>query len=46
MKELRAGGMAVDRIAAALNTERAKPRAGERWYPTSVYRIMKVAEAL
>lgn len=46
MKTLREGGMAVDKIAAALNTEDAKPRAGERWYPTSVYRILKAANAL
>ncbi len=46
MKALREGGMAVDKIAATLNEEHAKPRAGERWYPTSVYRILKAADAL
>jgi DNA invertase Pin-like site-specific DNA recombinase len=46
MKSLRKGGMAVDKIAVVLNTEHAKPRAGERWYPTSVYRILKAADAL
>lgn len=46
MKALREGGMAVDKIAAVLNAEHAKPRAGERWYPTSVYRILKAADAL
>ena len=46
MKVLRKDGMAVDKIAMALNAEHAKPRAGERWYPTSVYRILKSADAL
>jgi hypothetical protein len=46
MKTLGEGGMAVDKIAAALNTEDAKPRAGEQWYSTSVYRILKAANAL
>lgn len=46
MKVLRERGMAVDKIAAALNEEHAKPRAGERWYPTSVYRILKATDAL
>ncbi|WP_260740099.1 recombinase family protein [Tunturiibacter lichenicola] len=46
MKSLRKGGMAVDKIAVVLNTEHAKPRAGERWYSTSVYRILKAADAL
>src|ERR1035441_4188261 len=39
MKVLREGGLAVDKIAAALNPEHANPRAGQQWYPTSVYRI-------
>jgi DNA invertase Pin-like site-specific DNA recombinase len=46
MKALREGGMAVDKIAVALNAEHAKPRASERWHPTSVYRILKAADAL
>lgn len=46
MKALRKAGMAVDKIAATLNDEGAKPRAGERWYATSVYRVLKAADAL
>jgi DNA invertase Pin-like site-specific DNA recombinase len=46
MKTLRLGGMAVDKIAVALNAEGARPRAGQQWYATSVYRILKAAEAL
>jgi hypothetical protein len=46
MKVLREGGLAVDKIAAALNAEHANSRAGQQWYPTSVYRIFKAAEAM
>lgn len=46
MKALRAEGMAVDKIAAALNAASVKPRAGEQWYPTSVYRVLKAAKSL
>jgi DNA invertase Pin-like site-specific DNA recombinase len=46
MKSLREAGMAVDKIAAMLNDERAKPRAGQQWYSTSVYRILKASAAL
>jgi Recombinase len=46
MKELRLEGLAVDKIAFALNAEGVRPRASERWHPTSVYRILKAAEAL
>ena len=46
MTTLRKAGMAVDKIAATLNDESAKPRAGERWYATSVYRVLKAADAL
>ncbi len=46
MKALRAEGMAVDKIAATLNTASVKPRAGERWYPTSVYRVLKATKSL
>jgi DNA invertase Pin-like site-specific DNA recombinase len=46
MKALREGGMAVDKIAVALNAEHARPRAGEQWYPTSVYRILRAAGTL
>jgi DNA invertase Pin-like site-specific DNA recombinase len=45
MKALRRGGMAVDKVAAVLNTEGAKPRAGQQWYPTTVYRILKTTDA-
>jgi hypothetical protein len=46
MRELRSGGMAVDKIAVALNAEGARPRAGQQWYATSVYRILRAAKAL
>jgi DNA invertase Pin-like site-specific DNA recombinase len=47
MKELRRSGLAVDKIAAQLNSEGLPPRAaGARWHQTSVYRILKVANAL
>jgi len=58
MKELRHGGMAVDKVAATLNTEGLKPRGlkakegvaktegKEQWHATSVYRILKAAAAL
>jgi hypothetical protein len=38
--------MAVDKIADTLNEEFTKPRAGERWYATSVYRVLKAEDAL
>jgi len=46
IRELRQQGTAVDKIAAALNSEGKKPRAGQRWYATSVYRVLKAAGAL
>ncbi len=46
MKALRRGGMAVDKIAATVNAEGTRPRAGQVWYATSVYRILKAADAL
>jgi DNA invertase Pin-like site-specific DNA recombinase len=46
MKELRQQGTAVDTIAATLNAQGTKPRAGEKWYATSVYRILKAVDAL
>jgi hypothetical protein len=46
MKELRKQGFAVDKIAGLLNAEGAKPRAGLQWYATSVYRVLKAADAL
>jgi DNA invertase Pin-like site-specific DNA recombinase len=44
--ELRGQGLAVDKIAEALNFAGVKPRAGQRWYATSVYRVLKAADAL
>lgn len=46
MKQLRQQGTAVDKIAATLNADGIKPRAGELWYATSVYRVLKSADAL
>jgi hypothetical protein len=46
MQELRGDGLAVDKIAAILNLEGLKPRAGKVWYATSVYRVLKAAKAL
>lgn len=46
MRELRKQGLAVDKIAAALNAGGVKPRAGQQWYATSVYRVLKSAHAL
>lgn len=46
MKQLRGSGMAVDKIAEALNAAGIQSRAGSRWYPTSVYRILKASHAL
>jgi DNA invertase Pin-like site-specific DNA recombinase len=47
MKALRLTGLAVDKIAETLNSEGLKPRSAKaRWHQTSVYRILKVADAL
>jgi DNA invertase Pin-like site-specific DNA recombinase len=46
MKRLRAGGTAVDKIAEKLNSDGIRPRAGAKWYATSVYRVLKAADAL
>jgi len=46
MKALRRDGLAVDKVAGALNSEGLKPRAGRIWYATSVYRVLKVAGGL
>lgn len=46
MKELRQQGLAVDKIAEALNAHEVKPRAGLQWYATSVYRVLKATNAL
>ena len=40
MRELREAGLGFDRIAATLNTEGFKPRAGERWHGVVVNRIL------
>ena len=42
MRQLRRHGMALDKIAETLNVEQVKPRAGVRWYATSIQRILKV----
>jgi site-specific DNA recombinase len=46
MRSLRLQGCALDKIAAVLNAEHAMPRAGVRWYPTSVQRILKASDAV
>jgi DNA invertase Pin-like site-specific DNA recombinase len=46
MKQMRKNGYAVDAIASKLNVEEVKPRAGKKWYATSVYRILKGAGAI
>src|ERR1700739_1113877 len=46
IKELRQQGLAVDKIAEVLNAHEVKPRAGLQWYATSVYRVLKAADAL
>jgi DNA invertase Pin-like site-specific DNA recombinase len=46
IKALRQQGLAVDTIAETLNTERILPRAGSRWYATSVHRILKASASL
>jgi DNA invertase Pin-like site-specific DNA recombinase len=46
MKQLRQQGTAVDKIAEALNAQGTNPRSGHQWYATSVYRILKAADAL
>ncbi len=46
MKELRADGLAVDKIATALNAEGIRSRTGGIWHPTSAYRVLKAAKAL
>lgn len=46
IQQLRRDGIAVDKIAATLNAEGIKPRAGAKWYATSVYRVLKAAGAL
>ncbi|MGA8087078.1 MAG: recombinase family protein [Terracidiphilus sp.] len=46
MKALRHMGLAVDKVAAELNSEGLRPRAGKVWYATSVYRVLKAAGAL
>jgi DNA invertase Pin-like site-specific DNA recombinase len=40
MVQLRADGMAISAIADKLNSDGIKPRAGQRWYPTSVQRVL------
>jgi DNA invertase Pin-like site-specific DNA recombinase len=45
MRALRKAGLGFDRIAAALNNEGLKPRAGERWHGVVVNRILSKASA-
>jgi DNA invertase Pin-like site-specific DNA recombinase len=40
IRQLRGTGMALDRIATELNAEGVKPRAGSKWYPTTISRIL------
>jgi DNA invertase Pin-like site-specific DNA recombinase len=44
IKTLRLSGMAVDKIAEQLNVEGISPRAGVKWYATSVHRVLKASE--
>ena len=46
MRILRQQGMAVAIVAETLNAEGLRPRAGLRWYATSVYRVLKATSAL
>ncbi len=43
---LRRTGLAVAKIASTLNAEGVKPRTGQKWYATSVYRVLKSSSAL
>lgn len=43
MRELRVSGLGFDRIAAQLNAEGVKPRAGDRWHGIVVNRILSIA---
>lgn len=40
MIDLRGRGFALDRIAETLNAEGVRPRAGVRWYPTTIQRVL------
>jgi recombinase len=39
--ELRGTGMALDKIALALNAEGHKPKYGQRWHASSVSNVLK-----
>jgi DNA invertase Pin-like site-specific DNA recombinase len=43
MRDLRAQGMAVDKIATTLNTEGVQTRSGGLWYGATINRILKAA---
>lgn len=45
IRALREDGLALDKIAEKLNLEGVKPRAGAKWYPTSVSRILSAGIA-
>jgi DNA invertase Pin-like site-specific DNA recombinase len=40
---LRKSGLALDKIAETLNRDAVKPRAGSKWYPTTISRILNAA---
>ncbi len=44
--ELRAAGLALDRIADTLNAEGAKPKYGAKWYGSSVSNVLKRSAAV
>lgn len=44
IKALRGEGMALDKIADTLNGENVKPRAGVKWYPTTISRILSAPD--
>lgn len=46
IKRMRSDGLAVDKIAAELNANGIRPRSGVQWYATSIYRVLKAADAL
>ena len=43
---LRSAGMAMDTIAATLNSEELKPRSGQRWYGSSVRNVLLRAQTV
>ena len=43
--QLRQAGMTISAIADKSNSEGIKPRTGQKWYPTSVQRVLKTSTA-